>query len=164
MSTVYLSCGSNLGMRRSNIEAALMRLEQQGQSQVVRLSSYYETEPVDYLEQPDFLNNVVELTTELEPEQLLALIRTIETEVNGGSKVIPKGPRLIDLDLLLWDDRTILSADLQVPHPAMCARRFVLVPLLEIAPELECPTHGRPFSACLTALDKTNQRVELTHG
>jgi len=164
MSRVFLSCGSNLGLRQANLEAAVERLALHEQIVILNVSHSYETQPVDFLEQPDFLNNVVELITDLKPQQLLELVKQIEIDFNAGSRVIPKGPRLLDIDILLWDEERIAAAELQVPHPSMCNRRFVLVPLLEVTPELGCPIHGRPFSDCLAALDQSDQRVELAHG
>ena len=102
---------------------------------VVRVSSFYETEPVDFLDQPWFLNCVAEVETTLEPLALLRSLQTIEAKM-GSKKEFAKGPRLIDLDILLYADETITMAELQVPHPRMHLRRFVLVPLVEVAPNL----------------------------
>ena len=132
--TVYLSLGSNLGNREANLRAALGALPGVG-VKVVRVSSFYETEPVDFLDQPWFLNCVAEAETTLEPLALLRSLQTIEAKM-GSKKEFAKGPRLIDLDVLLYADETIMAAELQVPHPRMHLRRFVLVPLVEIAPNL----------------------------
>jgi 2-amino-4-hydroxy-6-hydroxymethyldihydropteridine diphosphokinase len=134
---VYLSLGSNVGDREANLQTAIAALA--GASvRVRRLSSIYETEPVDYLEQAWFLNCVVEAETELEPLALLNVLRQIEAGM-GSKKLIAKGPRLIDMDILLYGAQTIDTAELQVPHPRMHLRRFVLVPLAEIARELQHP-------------------------
>ncbi len=138
MPTIYLSLGSNIGDRQANIREAIAALP----SAVVRVnqvSSLYETEPVDFLDQPWFLNCVVETETSLEPHALLQALHSIETQL-GSKKVIAKGPRKIDLDILLYDAETIATPDLQVPHPRMLQRRFVLTPLAEIAPSLQHPS------------------------
>jgi 2-amino-4-hydroxy-6-hydroxymethyldihydropteridine diphosphokinase len=134
---VYLSLGSNVGEREVNLRAAIAALAGAG-VRVWRVSSIYETEPVDYLEQGWFLNCVVQGETELGALELLQALRGIETGM-GSRKLIAKGPRLIDMDILLYGDATVDTADLQVPHPRMHLRRFVLVPLAEIAPGLRHP-------------------------
>jgi 2-amino-4-hydroxy-6-hydroxymethyldihydropteridine diphosphokinase len=134
---VYLSLGANLGDREANLRAAIAALPDAG-VEVKRLSSLYETEPVDYLEQAWFLNCVVEGETEVEASELLKRLRAIETKV-GSEKRFAKGPRHLDIDILLYGDATIATAELQVPHPRMLQRKFVLVPLVEIAPELKHP-------------------------
>ncbi len=131
---IYLSLGSNVGNRAQNLRAAIRALGAAGVS-VTQVSSIYETEPVDLLEQPWFLNYVVEATTDIPASELLHVLRRIETRM-GSKKLMPKGPRLIDIDILLYGGETIDTPELQVPHPRMHLRRFVLVPLAEIAPEL----------------------------
>jgi 2-amino-4-hydroxy-6-hydroxymethyldihydropteridine diphosphokinase len=135
--TAYLSLGSNVGDRDANLRAALAALPPAG-VQVKRLSSVYETEPVDYLSQPWFLNCVAEVETNLDPFALLRALHSIESQM-GGKKDFAKGPRKIDLDILLYGEETIDSPDLQIPHPRMLQRRFVLVPLAELAPTLKHP-------------------------
>jgi 2-amino-4-hydroxy-6-hydroxymethyldihydropteridine diphosphokinase len=135
MHIVYLSLGSNVGSRESNLRAAIAALPPAG-VRVKRVSSIYETEPVDYLDQPWFLNCVLEAETELEPHALLHQLRAIESHL-GSQKEFAKGPRKLDLDILLYDKETIDTPDLQIPHPCMLQRRFVLAPLAEIAPNLK---------------------------
>ena len=135
---VYLSLGSNVGEREANLRAAIEALPAVG-VRVTRVSAFYETEPVDYLEQAWFLNCVVEGETEKAAVQLLRSLREIETRM-GSKKLLAKGPRLIDMDILLYGQETIETPELQVPHPRMYLRRFVLVPLAEIAPEVRHPT------------------------
>ncbi|HLK18044.1 MAG TPA: 2-amino-4-hydroxy-6-hydroxymethyldihydropteridine diphosphokinase [Bryobacteraceae bacterium] len=140
MKTSYLSLGSNLGDRESYLEQAIARLEAGG-ARVVRRSAVYETEPQDYLDQPRFLNMAVEVETDLAPRELLALIQSIESAL-GRQRTIPKGPRTIDLDILFYGDIVMTTAELEIPHPRIAQRRFVLDPLAEIAPELRHPvTH-----------------------
>jgi 2-amino-4-hydroxy-6-hydroxymethyldihydropteridine diphosphokinase len=138
MPTVYLALGTNLGDREANLRDALRRMGESG-IHIAKLSQLYETEPVDYLEQPWFLNAVVEAHTDLPAEALLATLRQIESEMKSN-KPFPKGPRIIDLDILLYANDTIDTGDLQVPHPRMLERNFVLVPLAEIAPALRHPS------------------------
>jgi 2-amino-4-hydroxy-6-hydroxymethyldihydropteridine diphosphokinase len=136
--TVYLSLGSNLDDRVKNLRDAIAALAN-APVHVVRVSSVYETEPVDYLDQPWFLNCAVEAETELAAPELLRALRGIEAQM-GSKKLIAKGPRLIDVDILLYGNEVIDTPELQVPHPRMHLRRFVLEPLAEIAPQLRHPT------------------------
>jgi 2-amino-4-hydroxy-6-hydroxymethyldihydropteridine diphosphokinase len=136
--TVYLSFGSNVGDRAKNLRAAIDEVPHAGVA-ITRVSSFYETEPVDLREQPWFLNCVVEAETHFDPIMLLRALREIETKM-GSKKMVAKGPRLIDMDILLYGSETIDTPELQVPHPRMHRRRFVLVPLAEIAPEAVHPS------------------------
>ena len=135
--TIYLSLGSNIGERGENLARAIALLGERG-VRVLRVSGIYETEPVDFLEQAWFLNCVVEAETELPALELLQALRGIEAEM-GSRKLSPRGPRLVDLDIVLYGQETIDTHELQVPHPRMHLRRFVLVPLAEIAPRLRHP-------------------------
>jgi 2-amino-4-hydroxy-6-hydroxymethyldihydropteridine diphosphokinase len=134
---VYFSLGSNIGDREANLRAGIAALARTG-VRVTRVSAFYETEPVDYLEQAWFLNCVVEGKTEVQALELLRKLREIETRM-GSKKLVAKGPRLMDMDILLYGQETIDTAELQVPHPRMHLRRFVLVPLAEIAAEVLHP-------------------------
>jgi 2-amino-4-hydroxy-6-hydroxymethyldihydropteridine diphosphokinase len=136
--TVYLSLGSNIGDRAGNLRAAIAALPGAA-VRVARVSSFYETEPVDFLEQAWFLNCAVEGVTESPAPELLRALRGIEMGM-GSRKLLAKGPRLIDMDILLYGGATIDSRELQVPHPRMHLRRFVLVPLAEIAAGVMHPT------------------------
>jgi 2-amino-4-hydroxy-6-hydroxymethyldihydropteridine diphosphokinase len=138
MPAVYIALGSNIGDREANLREAIRLLSQSG-IVIRKLSSLYETEPVDYLNQAWFLNGALEAQTDLPARQLLATLRGIESQM-GNEKPFPKGPRLIDLDILLYGEETIATPDLQIPHPRMLWRNFVLVPLAEIAPTLRHPT------------------------
>lgn len=138
MTTVYLSLGSNLEDRKANLRAGIAALAAAG-VEVKRVSSIYETEPVDYLDQGWFLNCVVEAKTELEPLELMRKLCEGEAQL-GSKKVIAKGPRILDMDVLLYGQETIAIEELQVPHPRMLQRRFVLVPLAELTPDLKHPS------------------------
>ena len=138
MITVYIALGTNIGEREENLRAALQHLPEVG-VHVRRVSSVYETEPLDYLDQDWFLNAALAGATELDALDLLRALRVIETQM-GSRKTVPKGPRLIDLDVLLYGSDTLDTPELQVPHPRMLERRFVLVPLAEIAPTLRHPS------------------------
>ncbi len=143
---VFLSLGSNVGNREKNLRAAIVALPNLG-VQIRKVSSIYETEPVDLLEQPWFLNCVVEGETTALPATLLKELRALERQM-GSTKLVARGPRLIDLDILMYGRQTIDSPELQVPHPRMQLRRFVLAPLAEIAPNLKHPRGVEPQLNC----------------
>jgi 2-amino-4-hydroxy-6-hydroxymethyldihydropteridine diphosphokinase len=138
MITLYLALGSNIGDREKNLREAIRLIGESG-IRIANLSSIYETEPVDYLDQPWFLNAVLEAQTDLPATQLLGTLRNIESQM-GSKKAFAKGPRLIDLDILLYGNDTIATPHLQIPHPRMLLRNFVLAPLAEIAPALRHPS------------------------
>jgi 2-amino-4-hydroxy-6-hydroxymethyldihydropteridine diphosphokinase len=156
MQIIYLSLGSNVGDREANLRAAIAALEGAG-VRVRRVSSLYETEPVDFLEQPWFLNCVLEGETDAPAQTLLKELRRIEARM-GSKKLVAKGPRLLDVDILLYGDETVDTPELQVPHPRMTRRRFVLEPLAEIAPKLRHPSWGGTVSDLLA---RTPDRSEV---
>lgn len=125
-----------MGDRETNLREAMKQLGELGE--VTAVSSFYETEPVEFIQQPWFLNIAVELQTELMPRQLLSALLKIEREM-GRWRLQPKGPRLIDIDILLFGNSVVDDASLVIPHPAMHERKFVLVPLAEIAPDARHP-------------------------
>jgi 2-amino-4-hydroxy-6-hydroxymethyldihydropteridine diphosphokinase len=154
---VYLSLGSNLGDRQANLRNAIGRLLELGN--VVEVSSYYETEPVGFTDQPWFLNCAVAVQTELIPREFLAGIQAIEKSM-GRQRTQPKGPRTIDIDILLFGAQTINTPTLTVPHPSMAERRFVLEPLAEIAPEVMHPKLRKTLRTLRDALPKSGGQVK----
>lgn len=135
--TAYLSLGSNLGDRREQLRRTCQALEQSG-IRLERISSLYKTAPVDFLEQDWFLNAVLEIKTTLAPLALLRETQRMEQQL-GRRREQPKGPRSIDIDILLYEELILNLPELALPHPRLCHRRFVLEPLREIAPSLRLP-------------------------
>jgi len=161
--TAYLSLGSNVGARNVNLEMAISRLEELGR--VTAVSAFYESEPVENRDQPWFLNCVVALQTDLMPRQLMSHILEIESEMGRRrSQSPPKGPRTIDIDVLLFANSVIDTAELTVPHPAMHQRRFVLEPLTEIAPDVLHPVLKKTARQLRDALPRNEQKVRKLAG
>ncbi len=149
MPVAYLALGTNLGKREENLREALGRLE--AQVRIVMLSSVYETEPWGITEQPRFLNMAIAGVTGLSPTALLHFLKGVEREM-GRTKGVRYGPRLIDLDILFYDSEQVQTEELIIPHPRLAGRRFVLVPLAEIAPDLLEPESGLTVSELLARL------------
>lgn len=158
MKTIYLSLGSNLNDRQENLARARTLLESPD-LKITRASSIYETEPRDLPDQPWFLNQVLEAQTTLFPRQLLARTQNIEREI-GRKPTTPKGPRVIDIDILLFGDSMVRTAGLEIPHPRLAERRFVLEPLAELAPDLRHPVTKKTIRDLLTRVaDQPVRRV-----
>ncbi len=158
MKTVHIGLGSNLGDREENLRQAREKL-QSPHLKVTRASSIYQTAPREMLDQPWFLNQVVEAETTLFPRQLLARLQGIEKEM-GRQRLIANGPRIIDLDILLFGSLVTHASGLEIPHPRMTERRFVLEPLAELAPALRHPQTGQTVRQMLAkTLDQSVRRL-----
>jgi len=144
LKTIYLGLGSNIGDRRALLEDALHRIAAAGIT-ITKRSTVIETEPAYVLNQPRFLNMVIEAKTTLMPRALLRTLQRIERDM-GRRKIVDKGPRCIDIDILFYGDVVMCTKDLTIPHASLHERRFVLEPLNEIAPRLVHPVLRKPVS------------------
>jgi 2-amino-4-hydroxy-6-hydroxymethyldihydropteridine diphosphokinase len=152
----YLSLGSNLGDRRRHLSEA-RRLLQKAGVKIIKESSIYETEPVDYTEQPWFYNQVLEVEARLNPMTMLALVKDIELRMKR-KPTVDKGPRTIDIDILLAEKNVVQTQKLIIPHPRMSFRNFVMIPLAEIAPDFIHPLLHQPIS---TLAQQTGDQAEV---
>jgi 2-amino-4-hydroxy-6-hydroxymethyldihydropteridine diphosphokinase len=148
----YLSLGSNLGNKITNLKRAVTSINKHPQIKLLAQSSVYETKPVGYQKQPDFLNLVIKVETTLSPQQLWQVVETIEKKI-GRKPTVRWGPRLIDIDILLYNDLILTQPDLEIPHPELEKRAFVLIPLQEIAPSLRLPS-GNNLASLIKNLPK----------
>jgi 2-amino-4-hydroxy-6-hydroxymethyldihydropteridine diphosphokinase len=146
----FVGLGANLGDPVAQVRAAIAAITRLPRTRLVARSSLYRTAPIGYVDQPDFVNAVVAVDTQLAAPALLAGLREIEAE-HGRERPFPNAPRTLDLDLLLYGEQALATAELIVPHPRMHERAFVLAPLLEIAPDARVPGHGSA-AALLAAL------------
>jgi len=148
---VYLSLGSNIGSKRENIKKALNLLDDDKNVEVAHASSLYETKPWGYINQPNFYNCVSQINTNYEPIELLRLIQTIETKM-GRIKNKKWGPRIIDIDIILFENIILDSNDLIIPHPWMEKRAFVLFPLMELDNKIMHPISKRGIAKLVEAV------------
>lgn len=164
MAKVFLGLGSNLGDRLDYIKQALEKLKKSG-VKVRQVSSVYRSAPVEYEDQPDFLNIVAEVRTRLAPDKLLEVIHGIERSLGrerlpaGRQGAHPKGPRTIDIDILLYDRERVDEPELVIPHPKMAERVFVLMPLLEIAPLAKFPS-GQVIAKDINVSDLESGKIQ----
>ena len=157
----YIALGSNLGDRELNLLRGVSEVGRLPGSRVTALSSFYETSPVGIVVQDAFYNAVLRLSTRLDARSLLTHLLRIENETFTRVRTVHQGPRRMDLDLLLYGDRTINEEDLVVPHPRLAERRFVLQPLCEIAPDLLHPLTGKSICELLASLESDETVVKL---
>jgi 2-amino-4-hydroxy-6-hydroxymethyldihydropteridine diphosphokinase len=160
LKTIYLSLGSNSGDRLENLARARDHLVAAG-IRILRASSVYETAPRDVPGQPWFLNQVIEAESTLLPRQLLSRLQKIERDM-GRKRTVAKGPRIIDLDIVFFGESVVSMPDLEIPHPRMMERRFVLEPLAELAPEVRHPVLNRSVREMLAKI--TDQQVRIFPG
>ena len=156
--TAYISVGSNLGNKLDNCRNGIAALTENADIRLIDQSPIYRTEPVDYLDQDWFVNYAVKIETDLDPFAILALIYSIE---HGAGRVrdIRFGPRVLDLDIILYDDIVLNDSRLTIPHPRMHKRRFVLKPICDIDPDIVHPVLQQTMLALLENLDETEQRI-----
>jgi 2-amino-4-hydroxy-6-hydroxymethyldihydropteridine diphosphokinase len=155
----YISVGSNLGQKVENCRSGIAALIRSGNTRLVDQSPIYRTEPVDYLHQEWFVNCVVKIETGLDPLGLLNILKSIERAAGRIKDTIRFGPRILDLDIILFDDLVINAPALTVPHPRMHKRRFVLKPICDIDPDINHPVLHRTMESLLEDLDEKGQRI-----
>ena len=151
---VYLSIGSNVGDKKKNLDTAVDLLDKQNETSVLAVSAYYKTEPQNFRDQDWFVNAAVKIETVLEPVPLLEMLKGLETELDQEGKPFRFGPRMIDLDIIFYDDRVVASQRLDIPHPRMHERCFVLVPLCDIGPAVRHPVLGQTPEELLNGIKK----------
>jgi 2-amino-4-hydroxy-6-hydroxymethyldihydropteridine diphosphokinase len=159
MTFAYVGLGANIGEPRRQLQTAIEELTDLPDTQLVLVSGLYRSAPLDYVDQPDFLNAVVQIDTELSPVALLDSLQEIENR-HGRERPFPGAPRTLDLDLLLYGSRSIDSPRLTVPHSRMHERAFVLAPLSEIAPDIAIPGRGAARELLAGCADQFVQRID----
>lgn len=145
MAVVYIGLGSNMGNRRENLQNAVVNIMKRTGAAILAQSSIKQTKAVGFVDQPDFLNQIIKTETDINPRDLLKILKEIETEM-GRIYRFPKGPREIDLDILLYGSTIINEIDLKVPHPEILKRGFILEHLVELDPELADPVSKEKYS------------------
>jgi 2-amino-4-hydroxy-6-hydroxymethyldihydropteridine diphosphokinase len=158
--TAYLSLGSNLGERRANLEGALKCLRETPGVRIERVSGVYRSAPIGVREQPEFLNLAVEARTALAPSELLRAVKDIERTV-GRTPGARWGPRVIDIDILIYDGVTMETKELTLPHPRLAERAFVVVPLAEIAPDLMLPDGRRARDVAIALAQEQDVNADV---
>ena len=156
----FIALGSNLQDPAAQVNGALQKIAELPGTQLVRHSSLYRTMPVGYDNQPDFINAAAEVSTTLEPLALLQALLALEAS-HGRERPFPNAPRVLDLDLLLYDERVMQTPELTLPHPRLHERGFVLFPLAEIAPDLEIPGKGRVSDLLRACPDQKVEKIVI---
>ena len=144
MAIAYIGLGTNLGDRKKHLTNAIQHLASHCPVTILDKSTIIESDPVDFLDQPRFLNQVIVIETSLAPHNLLLTLKQAEADL-GRTKSFPKGPRTIDLDILLYDDIILTTDDLTIPHPEIKNRKFILQHLIELDPDIEDPATGKKY-------------------
>lgn len=155
----YISIGSNLGQKDENCRSGIAALIRSGRARLVDQSPLYQTEPVDYLDQDWFVNCVIKIETDLDPLNLLSILKSVEQSAGRVKDTIRFGPRILDMDIILFDDLVMRAPTLTVPHPRMHKRRFVLKPMCDIDPDVLHPVLKRTMDSLLRDLDEKGQRI-----
>jgi 2-amino-4-hydroxy-6-hydroxymethyldihydropteridine diphosphokinase len=158
--TAFISIGSNLGDKIDNCQSAIEKLSRLEGTALLAASPFYRTAPVDFLDQDWFINAAVKLGTGLGPLRLLEMLQEIQRGAGRVTDPIPFGPRIIDLDIIFYDDAVIETAELVLPHPRMHKRAFVLQPICDIDPQLVHPVFHRQVQDLLGELDDPSQGIE----
>ncbi len=161
MAIAYIGLGSNLGRKKANIRRAVKLLSKKEDIKILKVSSLYETEPVGHVKQDWFVNACLMAETNLSPRQLLNTLKNIEKQLKRKKRFIRWGPRTIDLDILLYDNLRLKAKDLIIPHPEMHKRAFVLIPLMELEPNLTHPTKRKSILELLANLKKSKRVRKL---
>ena len=157
--TAYISVGSNLGHKLENCRKAIIALTSCGKCDLIDQSLIYQTEPVDYEDQDWFVNYAVKIETTLDPFSLLDTLKSIERNAGRTGDTVRFGPRVIDLDIILYDAMVVNTINLEIPHPRMHKRRFVLKPICDIDPDIIHPVFKQTMQALLEKIDTKGQRI-----
>jgi 2-amino-4-hydroxy-6-hydroxymethyldihydropteridine diphosphokinase len=157
--TAYIGAGSNIGDKLLNCKNGIIALAKLKNTQIKKCSKFYQTEPVDYKNQEWFINGVVKIKTDLDAFQLIKELKSIEHDAGRADDTVRFGPRILDMDILLFDDIVMNSCGLIIPHPRMHKRRFVLKPICDIDPSIVHPVLNREMRYLLAALDENEQRI-----
>ena len=156
----YISAGSNIGRKRKNCQKGLAALEVSGESKIETCSPFYKTEPVDFKDQDWFVNCVASVATALDPFQLFDVLKRIERDAGRRQDSMRFGPRILDLDILLYDNCVLSLPELMIPHPRMHKRRFVLKPICDIDSDIVHPVLKKTMQQLLDRLDSIGQGIE----
>jgi 2-amino-4-hydroxy-6-hydroxymethyldihydropteridine diphosphokinase len=157
--TAYIGAGSNIGDKLLNCKNGITALARLQNTQIKKWSRFYQTEPVDYKNQDWFINSVVKIETDLDAFQLMIELKSIEHDAGRMDNTVRFGPRILDMDILLFDEIVMNSSGLIIPHPRMHKRRFVLKPICDIAPSIVHPVLRQEMHDLLAALDENEQRI-----
>jgi 2-amino-4-hydroxy-6-hydroxymethyldihydropteridine diphosphokinase len=157
--TAYIGVGSNIGDKLLNCKNGVMALAERQNTKIKKWSRFYQTEPVDYKNQDWFINGVVKIETDIDAFQLIKELKSIEHAAGRMDNTVRFGPRILDMDILLFDDIVVNSCGLIIPHPRMHKRRFVLKPICDIDPSIVHPVLNQELRYLLAALDEDGQMI-----